>query len=662
MIRFLQTPGPIKKIILSGILVFISVAMVYSLGVGSMLSDIWGTNPNQQGVLASVGDELVTASDVDVQARSMARQQFPRGIPSALMPFLRQQAAQSLITQKAMDLEAKQMGLRVSDEELADEICHGIFSTDLCPKGVPVSHDQYQNWVASRFPDWSIPQFEQEYKESLLIGKLQAMITGGVTVSDAELRQEFDRRQVKVKLEYAVLNAEDVAKQVKVTDAELTAYYTQNKARYANAIPEKRQVRYLLADLNKLREQTTVTQADLERYYDAHRDQFRVPDRVNVRQIEIKLPEPGPDGKLDAKAVEAARAKAEDILRQLKAGGDFASLAKKYSEDEASKDNGGSLGWLDRGRSTPEFDQVAFSLAKGQTSDVVRDALGFHIFRLDDKQSAHVQNLDEVKAQIEPQVKDEKASRAADTLINALQNELRTMTLEQAGAKHGLQVMTSEYFSRSDTLPGIGASPDFMEAVFASAENSPPQMARAPGGLVFFRLTGIKAAAAPSFDQIRARVESDFRQERASLLLAQKTQELSDRAKASHDLKKAAKEVGATVKTSELVGPDGQVPDIGALTGPASVVFSMKPGQITGPIEGDRAGIVISVLELQQPSDADFVVQKDQVRDALLQSKRNQMMNLYATDLVQRLEKAGKIRKNQQEWDRLINVRENLGG
>lgn len=662
MIRFLQTPGPIKKIILSGILLFISAAMVYSLGVGGMLSDIWGTNPNQQGVLATVGDELITTSDVDVQARSMAKQQFPRGIPSALMPFLRQQAAQSLIMQKAMDVEAKQLGLRVSDEELADEICHGVFSTELCPKGVPISHDQYQNFVASYFPDMSIPQFEQAYKQDLLIRKLQAMITGGVTVSDAEMRREFDRRQVKVKLEYAVLNAEDVAKQVKLTDAELTAYYTQNKARYANAIPEKRQVRYLLADLNKLREQTAVTQADLQRYYDDHRDQFRVGDRVNVRQIAIKLPQPGPDGKLDPKAVEAARAKAEDVLRQLKAGGDFATLAKKYSEDQASKDNGGSLGWIERNRSTPEFDQAVFSLAKGQTSDVVRDALGFHIFRLDDKQSAHVQNLDEVKAQIEPQVKDEKASRAADTLVTTLQNELRTVSLEQAGAKHGLQVTTSEYFSRTDSLPGIGSAPDFMDAVFSSAENSPPQMARVANGFVFFRLTGIKAAAAPSFDQIRSRVESDFRQERASMLLAQKTQELSDRAKASHDLKKAAKELGATLKTSELVGPDGQVPDIGALTGPASVVFSMKPGQITGPIEGDRAGIVISVLELQQPSDAEFATLKDQVRDALLQSKRNQIMNLYATDLVQRLEKEGKIRKNQQEWDRLINVRENLGG
>ena len=662
MIRFLQTPGPIKKFVLGGLLLLISAAMVITLVPGGILGDYLGTGLNEQGVLAKVGDQPITTSDVDVQARSMARQQFPRGIPSALMPFLRQQAAQNLITQKALDLEAQRLGLRVTDEELADEICHGFLAAELCPKGVPVTHDQYQNFVASRFPDWSIAQFEQEYKESLLINKLQAMITGGVTVSDAELRQEFDRRQVKVKLEYAVLSADDVMKQIKPADAELKAYYEQNQARYANAIPEKRQVRYLLVDLSKLREQTAVTQADLERYYEDHRDQFRVPDRVNVRHIEIKLPAPGPDGKVDAKVVEAARARAEDILRQLKAGADFATLAKKYSEDEATKDNGGTMGWLERGRSTAEFDQAAFSLAKGQTSDVVRDALGFHIIRVDDKQSAHIQSLDEVKSQIEPQVKEDKASHAADTLRNVVQNELRTLSLEQAAAKHGLTVLTSEYFSRADSLPGIGASPDFMEAVFSSAQNTPPQLVRTANGFAFFRLTGVKPAATPSFDQIRARVEADFRQKRAAQLLQQKTQELPDRAKAAHDLKKAAKDMGATLKTSDLVGPDGQVPDIGSLTGAAAVVFSMKPGQITGPIEGDRAGIVASILERQQPSDADFAAQKDQARDSLLQNKRNQIFNLYAADLVARLEKEGKIRKNQQEWERLINVRENLGG
>lgn len=660
MIRFLQTPGPIKKFVLGAILIFISVAMVYSLGVGSMLGDLFGTNPNQQGVLVVVGDEQVTTSDVDVQARSMARQQFPRGIPSALMPFLRQQAAQGLITRKALDLEARRLGLRVTDQELADEICHGAYAPQLCPKGVPISHDQYQNLLAEA--DMTIPQFEQEYKQDLLIRKLQAMITGAVAVSDAELRREFDRQQVKVKLEYAVLSADDVIKQIKPTDAELKAYYEQNKARYASAVPEKRQVRYLLVDLNQLREQTAVTPADLQRYYDDHRDQFRVGDRINVRHIEIKLPAPGADGKLDSKAVEAARARAEDILKQLKAGTDFATLAKKYSEDEATKDNGGSLGWMERGRTSAEFDQAAFSLAKGQLSGVVRDPIGFHIIRVDDTQSAHIQSLDEVKAQIEPQVKEEKASRAADALMTALQNELRTQSLQQAAAKHGLAVLTSEYFSRTDSLPGIGESPDFAEAVFSAAQDSPPQLVRTANGFVFFRLAGVKPAAAPTFDQIRARVDSDFRQERAAQLLEQKTQELSDRAKAAHDLKKAAKEMGATFKTSDLVGPDGQVPDLGSLSGPAAVVFSMKPGQITGPIEGDRAGIVASILELQQPSDADFAAQKDQVRESVLQNKRNQIFNLYAADLVARLEKDGKIRKNQQEWDRLINVRESLGG
>lgn len=665
MIRFLQTPGPIKKVVLGGILVFISAAMVITLVPGGILGDYLG-NVNEQGVLAKVGEEDVTTAEVNRQAQGLLRQQQAQGrIPPALIPLLRQQAvqrvAQQLIMRKAMDLEARRLGLWITDQELANELCHGAFSAQLCPNGVPVNHEQYQNFVATYFPDMSIAQFEEAYKQDLLIKKLQALVTGGVTVSDAEVRQEFEKQAVKVKLDYAVLSLDEVSKQIKPTETELKAYFEQNKARYANAIPEKRQVRYMLADLNKLREQTTVSQQDLQRYYDAHRDQFRVGDRVNVRHILIALPQPPPGGKLDDKVVEAARAKAEDILKQLKAGADFATLAKKYSQDPGSKDNGGSLGWIEHGRTVPEFDRAAFSLPVGQLSDPVRSSFGFHVIRVDDKQSAHVQTLDEVKAQVEPVVRDEKANRAADALITALQNEVRTMSLEQAAAKHGLQVLTSEYFSRTDSLPGIGASPDFMEAVFSSPENSPPQLVRVANGYVLFRLTGIKPPVAPNFEQIRARVESDFRQERASQLLAQKTQELSDRAKAAHDLKKAAKEMGASLKTSDLVGPNGQVPDIGSLTGPAAVAFSMKPGQISGPIEGFRAGIVLSVLEVQQPSDADFAQKKDQTRETLLRNKRDQLLDLFASELVQRLEKEGKIRKNKQEWERMTSVRENVG-
>ena len=140
------------------------------------------------------------------------------------------------------------------------------------------------------------------------------------------------------------------------------------------------------------------------------RDDYRVPEQVSVSHILIKTPLPGPDGKADPKGVEEARKKAEDVLKQVKAGGNFAELAKKYSEDPGSGKNGGSLGFIGRGRTVPEFEKAAFSLAKGSTSDLVQSSYGFHIIRVDDKQAAHVKSLDEVKDQIEESIKQQKAA------------------------------------------------------------------------------------------------------------------------------------------------------------------------------------------------------------------------------------------------------------
>ncbi len=148
-------------------------------------------------------------------------------------------------------------------------------------------------------------------------------------------------------------------------------------------------------------------------------------------------------------------------------------------------------------------------------------------------------------------------------------------------------------------------------------------------------------------------MEDQFRDQRAQALLAQKTQELSDRAHADHDLNKAAKEVGATVKTSDLVDRTAQVPDLGAMTGPASVAFSLKTGEISGPIQGGPNGIVLKVVEVQQLTPEQIKQGWDKARDALLQQKREEFENLYIENLRARLEKDGKIKINKKEMDAL---------
>jgi peptidyl-prolyl cis-trans isomerase D len=398
---------------------------------------------------------------------------------------------------------------------------------------------------------------------------------------------------------------------------------------------------------------TSVSSQELESYYDQHKDEYRIPEQVSVSHILIKTPLPGPDGKVDPRGVEEARKKAEDILKQVKSGGNFADLAKKYSEDPGSGKNGGSLGFIGRGRTVPEFEKAAFSLDKGATSDLVQSSYGFHIIRVDDKQAAHVKTLVEVKDQIEESIKQQKAAQAVTNQVNALLNQARSEGIEKAAAAKGLQVVSPDFVSKTDALPGIGNSPQFMNAVFGQAEKSPPDQVQLPQGYAVFEVQAIKAAATPTFDEIRSRVETEFKNERVATLLSQKTQELADRAKAEHDLQKAAKEAGAVIKTSELVQPDGQVPDIGSLSGGAAVAFTMKPREISGPITNGNTGVVLSIVDRQEPPQQDFEAKKDQIRDSLLLNKQQEIFGLFITNLRTQLEKSGKIKINQDELKNL---------
>jgi peptidyl-prolyl cis-trans isomerase D len=652
MIRFLQTPGPTKKIVLGGLLLLICAAMVITLVPGGVGSSFGFGGPGK-GIVATVAGTDVTTQEVERQARQMLKQQFPRGSAQAsmLLPFFASRAAEDLINQKAILAEADRLGLRVSDEELQDELQHGRYASIFFPGGTFIGQDAYEARIQQA--ELTVPMFEEGVKNEILFDKLRNLVAGSATITDAELRHEFEHRNTRIKFDYAVLRKDDLLKDIHPSEAELKAFYEGHKASYNNAIPEKRKVQYVVVDTAKIQAQTPVTAQDLQAYYDQHRDEYRLPEQVNVRHILIKTPLPGPDGKVDPKGVDEARKKAEDVLKQLKSGANFADLAKKYSEDPGSAKEGGSLGLIGKGRTVPEFEKVAFSLPKGGTSELVQSSYGFHIIHVDDKQDAHVKSLDEVKGQIEPIIKQQKAARVADTEANTLLSQARTAGLDKAAAAKGLQVVNTDFVSRTDTLPGIGSSPAFMDAVFSANEKSPPEQVQLTQGSAIYQVLAIKPAATPTFEEIRSRVESEFRNERVAALLSQKTQELSDRAKAEHDLKKAAKELGATVKTSELVLPDGQVPDIGAMSGPASVAFTMKPGEISNPIENGTTGIVLSMVEKQQPTDQDFAAEEDQIRDSLLQTKQNQLFGLFVANLRDQMEKAGKIKINQEEMKAL---------
>ena len=650
MIKFLQSGNKAAKYLLAGFLLLIAASMVTYLIPGFMTD----TTVSQSGVVASVGGHEIHREEV---ARAVQAQARGNQIPDFYLPILRQQAVRQLIQQAELQYESERMGLSVSDQEFRDELQYGPYKQAFFPGGKWVGSAKYKEMLTQG--GTTVENFERDVRLDLLQRKLVNLIGASATATDSEVEAAYKEQNTKVKFQYAILKMEDVSKTIKPTDTELKAFYDANKPRYTNSIPEKRQIKYFVLSEKNFADKVTVDPAEIQRAYSANQNAYRIPERVKVRHILIEMPKPGADGKVDQKAMDDARIKAQDVEKQIKATGDWDGLAKKYSGDPGSKDKGGELGWLNKGQTVAEFEKVAFSQNKGQISDPVQSSFGFHIIQTEDKEDAHLKPLAEVKPQIEEAIKQEKIKGMISQASSDAEAVAQKQGLDKAASKHGAEVLTSNPITKNDALPGIGAQPQLMDAIFSADQKSGPQATQTPQSTVVYQVTKMEPARTPSFEEIKDKVTAEFKNQRAADVLRRKTQEMADRAHAEHDLAKAAKEAGATVKTSDLVSRTQQVPDIGSMSGPASAAFTMKQGEISGPLNLGANQAVIQVVERQEPSasDAEFAKQRDQLRERLASQKRQEILGQFVNDLNTRLEKEGKVKINKTEMDNLAKSR-----
>src|SRR6266705_2255105 len=344
---------------------------------GSMLLYLVPQSPTTGEVstdtVAKVGDESVTLQDVRQQLAEIEQR---NQVPKPLEALYAQQILKQLVFQKEIEYEAKRLGITVSDQERADRILQ------LLPTafngGSFVGKDQYAAMVQQRF-QLTVAAFEELIRQGLLEEKFRKLVTDGISVGPAELQDEFLYINEKVKLDYALIKPEDLEGKISPDEAEIRAAYDKNQSKYQ--VPERRVVRYALVDVNQIRQSVQISDDMLKQQYQANIQQYQVPNRVHVEHILFMTV-----GKTDAE-VEEIKKKAEDVLKQVKKGGKFEDLAKKYSEDPGSKDKGGDLSWITQGQTVPEFEKTAFSLSPGQVSDLVKTQYGFHIIKVLEKET-----------------------------------------------------------------------------------------------------------------------------------------------------------------------------------------------------------------------------------------------------------------------------------
>ena len=507
------------------------------------------------------------------------------------------------------------------------------------PNGQFIGDQRYAELIQDNF-GISRERFEAEIKKELEEARLRDLITGPVAVSDAEVRANYLQQSTKIKFTYAVLSSEDVAKTINPSEADLQKFWKEHAALYATAVPETRKLQYLVFSSDTLPNGVSpVTAAEEQAYYNAHQPNYKVDEQVKVRHILIKATSPD-----DA----AAKAKAQGILDQLHHGGNFAELAKKYSDDPGSKANGGELGFIKKGATVPPFEQAAFALEPGQTSGLVKSQFGYHIIQSEAKQSAHTRPFDEAKPEILAALTQQKEQLAQQAYAGQLAAEAKKSSLEATAAAHHLKLQTTDFVQQDAVVPGVADASKLLTAAFSAGKGAAPQTISTGDGFAVFQVQGIQPAHAPTFAGYRDHILSDYRAQQTPVLLEQKTTQLADKAHAENNLAQAAKEMGATLKTSDLVGREAQVPEIGALATTAPQLFTLKPGQISGPIRATTSGVVAKVDDRQEPSTHDVAQHLPQAKETLLDQNREEAFAVFVSNLTQQYEKEGRIAVSKQ--------------
>jgi peptidyl-prolyl cis-trans isomerase D len=645
MIRFLQKDTKLAKAIYVVIIGAASVGMVVYLIPGLMNTASATPNtyaevyPHWYSKIFHSGD-VVSLQDVQRAARQQL-QQYPQYADNPMiLNFMTQQAGQRLVQEQILLTEAAKLGITASEDDVRKLLHTGMMGEAIFPNGKYIGDAAYTNLVNTR-ANMSVPDFEDGLRKQIVVNRLLKLITASVSVSDQEVRDSYRKENTKIKFDYAVINGDDLRKTINPSDTELQQFFDKNKARYANAVPEQRTITYFAFTPNQLPGGIPQpSQQEIQSYYNQHQAEYQVPQQARSRHILIKV-DPGADAKTDA----AAKAKAEDIAKQLRNGGNWNDLAKKNSDDPGSKETGGELGFAQSGRMVPEFDKAIFNNKIGDIA-IVKSQFGYHVVQVEERQAAHTQSIGEVTDAIKATLSRQVISQAEDNFGKQLQQEAASKGLQATAAAHHFDVVTTQPVGAGGTVATLPDGGELVSKAFQASKGDKPQIAPTGEGFAIFQVTGITAAHAPTFADWKDHVLDDFRNQQIPGLLNAKTQDLANKAKAYGDLAKAAKEAGATVKTSDLVAQTAQVPDFGAVGQIAPQLFDMKPGEISGAISAGRTGVVARIVDKVAPTDQDIQKSFDQTREQMLEQRRNEAFSVFASNVADTYKKKNLIRYN----------------
>lgn len=586
----------------------------------------WGAgrfgDGGMHGVAARVGN--VDISEVEFLKEVRSTDDRLRALYGQQYNLLRnnidlgQIALANLVNNILLQKIARDLRISVRDEELREKILS--FPVFRREDGSFVGSEVYARILANNMT--SPEEFEARLRQEMLVEKLGKILREGIIISQQEVDREYRKRNESATFSVVFISAEHYFPTTQASEAEAKEYYASHLSQFTHG--EQLQLRYLLVDPNRLRQTLPVDQAQILEYYQTHQEEFVSPEEVKARHILLR-PQ-GDDEQAWNQALERAR---QVAARARLAAADFGALAREFSEDPASRENGGELGWFSRNRMVKEFEDAAFSLKPGEVSDPVRSQFGYHVILVEEKRSKRTKTLEEVqdliRFKLAENLADAEASRRAVALKEKVVAEKLTRVEDwQAQADQVVSSNLTPFFSLEEgVIPGLGRDPAFLEELKKAKEGFLGGPRRTPRGWVVYRVEKRRKAGQTPFEEAKKEALEGARRLKA---LEKVYQELSDRS--GQPLTGVAAVFGVQPIQVKDFHRGTSIPGVGVSQTLEEAVFATPVGGLTPPVKvGERGVAVAQLQEKQLVGEKELAAGREALRQSMVEDELKNLID-----------------------------------
>ena len=629
MLKLFRNQGKALRWIMGFILFLVAASMVITL-----VPNVFGpSGPASMDVLAEIAGIPVTTGDVEVELRQYRSSEVP---PEALS-MMAGSVIDNLIAERVLFSEALALGLVPTEQDVANFLREQLGDV-LFPDDKYIGARAYEGFIRQQFRR-TVAEFEREILYNLAIEmRLRRMVTDSVSVSESEIRQRFHHENDAAKLEWLAVESSGLRSQVEATPENLQQYFESNKLRYRH--PERRAPKIMTVDPDAAAGEYQISDAEIDLYYSQNQYRFEQPERVRMRHILLMTVEKSEE------EAEEARAKAEEILEQLRGGADFAVMAKEHSEDPGNADSGGDLGWVSRGDMVPEFEEAAFALQVGELSAApVKTEFGYHLIRADDRESGSIKPLSEVREVIRSDLVAERSQTDRYALMErALEAAQQAGTaLESAASRMALPYQEFPAFSRSELPEDLPKAAALVRAIFEEPTGEVFSVAQEE--TLYIGIVGeVVPAREATYEEVADTVVEDYRDTESANLARAQAEALAEKVRETPDnFRLAAGRERLTPSTTDFVKRDGDLGELGPVSALGEAAFLAADGAIQGPVAIGDKWILFRTIEMQSADESALAIERTTIRDAILGEKRTALFDYFREQKLREYTESGEL-------------------